>query len=436
MSSTQPWPAPDGPVVTEDNFDEVVGRRPPEALKGGGLVLIALLAVAGLMGGFSILAVIAAFVVMIFLHELGHYLAARWAGMKATEFFLGFGPRIWSFRRGETEYGVKAIPLGAYVKVIGMTPLDEVPEADEPRTYRQARFRDRFNLAIAGSMMHFAQALILLFVLLAFVGLPKNEVWEIREVREANGNAIGPAAAAGLLPGDAVTAVDGVAIATWGELTEYVRDRPGETVELAVDRGGDSLTIPVTLGDRNPVTDEAVGFLGAAAELPLQTTPAHIAARDSFVMFGEFGVDVVQSVGRFFSPSFYSAYFERLTNEQPIDEETGFRPGDEDRPVSIVGAGRIADQAITSGWSQFLVFMVGMNLVVGVFNLLPMLPLDGGHAVVAVYEKVRSRKGKRYHADVRKLMPVAYGTVMVLGFIFLSSLWLDVTSPLPNAFGR
>jgi membrane-associated protease RseP (regulator of RpoE activity) len=429
--STSPWPPPSGPAVTDENYDEIIVRKPADALKGGGLMLIALLVVAGLMGGWSILAVIAAFVVMIFLHELGHYLAARWSGMKATEFFLGFGPKIWSFRRGETEFGVKAIPLGAYVKVIGMNNIEEVPEADEPRTYRQARFRDRFNLTIAGSMMHFAQAIVLLFLLFAFVGVPSSEVWSVDRV-VANS----AAEQAGVEPGDRITAIDGVVIASFTDMTDYVRERPGETVRLTIDRQGETVGVDAVLKARED--DPTEGFLGVAGDFPGQTVSAPVAAKDAVVRFGPVMRDTVQGLGRFFSPSFFSAYLDRVFTGAPegeeVNPESGLRPSDENRPVSILGAGRVADQAVTSGWGEFFAFMAGMNIVIGIFNLLPLLPLDGGHAVVAIYEKVRSRGGRRYHADIRKLMPVAYGTVLLLGFIFLSSLFLDITSPLPNLY--
>src|SRR5207302_1755928 len=115
------------------------------------------------------LAVIIAIVVMIMLHELGHFATAKWADMKVTEYFLGFGPRLWSVRKGETEYGIKAIPAGGYVKIIGMSNLEDVDPADEPRTYRQQPFWRRLSVAVAGSTMHFIIALLLLFTLVSFV---------------------------------------------------------------------------------------------------------------------------------------------------------------------------------------------------------------------------------------------------------------------------
>ncbi|HEV7886316.1 MAG TPA: site-2 protease family protein, partial [Acidimicrobiales bacterium] len=115
-------------------------------------------------------AVVFALIVMIMLHELGHFLTAKWAGMKVTEYFLGFGPRLWSVRRGETEYGIKAIPLGGYVKIIGMSTMEEVAPEDEPRTYRAKGYWQRLSVAVAGSTVHFILAFALLWSLLVFVG--------------------------------------------------------------------------------------------------------------------------------------------------------------------------------------------------------------------------------------------------------------------------
>ncbi|HKX71575.1 MAG TPA: site-2 protease family protein, partial [Acidimicrobiales bacterium] len=160
----------------------------------GGLrlaLLVGAMVVAGLWWGWPVLLMILGIVVMIFLHELGHYLTAKWAGMKVTEFFIGFGPKIWSFQRGETEYGFKVLPAGAYVRIIGMNNLDETDPADESRTYRQQSFPKRLLVVSAGSLMHFAQAFVLLVVLLGVVGFPGRSIanppdrapaWDVNEV--------------------------------------------------------------------------------------------------------------------------------------------------------------------------------------------------------------------------------------------------------------
>jgi membrane-associated protease RseP (regulator of RpoE activity) len=208
-------------------------------------------ALLGWVGGRSLLVVIGALVVTIVLHELGHYLTAKRAGMKVTEFFLGFGPRIWSFRRGETEYGVKALPVGAYVKIIGMHNYEDVDPADEPRTYRQKSYPRRLSVAVAGSTMHFLIAIVLIFVLLVGFGTPgrsrlfeeiQPERWTVTEVTEGSA-----AAAAGLQPGDRIVTVDGVSVANWDDLGNAVRPKPGQTVSLVVERADQELTLQATL---------------------------------------------------------------------------------------------------------------------------------------------------------------------------------------------
>src|SRR4029077_3094058 len=118
-------------------------------------------------GFFPFALVIFALIAMVMIHELGHFLTAKWAGMKVTEYFFGFGPKLWSIRRGETEYGIKAVPLGGYVRILGMSNLEQVDPADEARTYRQKSYPRRLSVAVAGSFMHFVIAFLLLVVLWA-----------------------------------------------------------------------------------------------------------------------------------------------------------------------------------------------------------------------------------------------------------------------------
>src|SRR5438067_11279466 len=135
---------------------------------------VAIVLVLAVITGFSpFLGVIGALIAIVMLHEFGHFVTAKWAGMKVSEYFFGFGPRLWSIRKGETEYGIKAIPVGGYVRILGMNNLEQVDPADEPRTYRQKSFPRRLSVAVAGSAMHFLIAFLLLIVLWAAVGVPK-----------------------------------------------------------------------------------------------------------------------------------------------------------------------------------------------------------------------------------------------------------------------
>src|SRR5438477_4664964 len=134
---------------------------------------VAIVLVLAIVTGFSpFLGVIFALIAIVMLHEFGHFVTAKWAGMKVSEYFFGFGPRLWSIKKGETEYGIKAIPVGGYVRIIGMNNLENVDPADEPRTYRQKSYPRRLSVAFAGSFMHFLLAFVLLMILWTSVGVP------------------------------------------------------------------------------------------------------------------------------------------------------------------------------------------------------------------------------------------------------------------------
>jgi RIP metalloprotease RseP len=165
--------------------------------------------------------------------------------MKVTEFFIGMGPRIWSFRRGEVEYGIKAIPAVAYVRIVGMTNLDEVDPVDEPRTYRQKPYRQRMLVAVAGSGMHFLLAIVLSLLLFTVWGRRDATVWEIDEPLAGSA-----AANAGLVAGDRILAVDGVEVDTHAEMASEVRRRPGQEVDLVIARDGEEIVVPARLGAR------------------------------------------------------------------------------------------------------------------------------------------------------------------------------------------
>jgi membrane-associated protease RseP (regulator of RpoE activity) len=406
-------------------------------------ILAALVAWLGIAGGWAPLVVVLGVVVMIFLHELGHYLAAKWGGMKVTEFFIGFGPRIWSFQRGETEYGLKVIPAGAYVKVIGMNNLDEVDPADEARTYRQASYPRRMAVAVAGSTMHFLQALLLLFVLYAFVGIPggsltEDKEWEVGEVVEDSA-----AHDAGLRSGDRVLAVDGTRYETFTAFAEDIAERPGEDVTLAVQRGDELLSVPVEIGVAP--SDSSRGQLGIRRDLVTTTVGPVRAVGASISDFGSQVGATLGFIGDFFTPGGISGFASDVASgndstpavEAPAGGTTPSsaeapESGDENRIISILGAVRIGADLTENGLLGFLLFFVGINITIGIFNLLPVLPLDGGHVVVATYERIREafRPGRqRYHVDMVKLLPVVYFVFAALVLLGVTTIYLDLIDP-------
>ncbi len=404
----------------------------------GLVLLIAGIILLGVLGSVSAVIVVLALLVMIFMHELGHYLTAKSSGMKVTEFFLGFGPRIWSFHKGETEYGLKAIPAGAYVRIIGMHNLDPVPPEDEPRAYKNKPYWRRMSVASAGSMMHFIMAFLLLFALFAFYGQRQNEVWDVGSLSRLGDAQTSPAIVAGLQVGDRIISVDGIPVSGFDQTVDLIQARPGQTVAIGYERDGQTFETTATLNDHNP-EGKAVGFLGVGAHYPYVSQSIPSAATDAATQFKDLTWASIRALGSFFSPSGLSDYVDTLRGNQPGDASasgSGSSDSQGDRPLSAVGAVRLASQAAEAGLPELLWFLITINIFVGIFNLIPLLPLDGGHIAIGTYEKLRSRKGKRYQADVAKLMPLTYGVVIFMGLFFVSSLWLDLADPLRNPFGQ
>lgn len=404
-----------------------------------GLILAAAVAVSVAFGVLPTVGVVAAIVAMIMLHELGHFATAKWSGMKVSEYFLGFGPRLWSIRRGETEYGVKAIPAGGYVRILGMTSAEEVDPADEVRTYRAASFPRRLLVVSAGSLMHFLIALVLLWTLLAVVGAPN-----------ANSTTVGslttfphgptPAQAAGLRLGDQIISVDGRPVTDFEQLRAVVVTHPDQTMPLVVRRGNRVLTLhvrPINLakdkvpgvGVQVPPGDTRYGFIGVGAAVVDQRINPVLAVGRAGKEFGGTVTGVFAALREVFSSQGLSAYTSQITgNVTPAQVAT------QPRFSSVVGIVYLAHDAASQGWADVLGLLIELNVFIGIFNLAPLLPLDGGHVVIAVYERLRSRRGRRFHTDIRKWMPLTYAVVMILVVLGSVSLWADIFHPPPNPF--
>ena len=413
------------------------GGEPPTAKGDLGSVLRLVAAVAALAalsvwaGFWKALLVIVALFVMVMLHELGHFVMARRAGMKATEFFVGFGPRLWSIRRGETEYGVKALPLGGYVKIIGMTNLESVPAEDEPRTYRQKPFWGRLGVAVAGSAVHMILGFLLLFVLNTAVGNPLHgrQLPIIESLSGIEGRPV-PAAEAGLEVGDEILALDGAPVVGFEDVRDYVRSNPGKPIRVEYERDGRRATttltpieVPVAQEDgQGPATR---GFVGIASRAEAEKVGPVEALGRSASDFGTLFTGTTAALGKLLSFGGIQSYADQVQGKEVPPEEQG------NRFLSPVGVYRVAGAAAEQGIGSVLLLLVLINIFVGIFNMLPLLPFDGGHVSIAVYEAIRSRiKGQRHFADVGKLMPVAYVTIALLVIISISSLYIDLARPL------
>jgi membrane-associated protease RseP (regulator of RpoE activity) len=411
------------------------------------LVVGAGVAAAVLTGTTGTLAVVLAIVIMIMLHELGHFATAKWGHMKVTEYFLGFGPRLWSIHRGETEYGVKAIPAGGYVKIIGMSNLEEVDPADEPRTYRQQPFGRRLSVAVAGSAVHFILAFLILWVLFSFVGVPNGNNVAVGGFSTIEGTA-SPAKQAGLQPGDVFVSVDGRALSSPDQLVSYIQSHAGQPVTVVVKRHGDTQTVRVTPIDERtvkvqgqpapPPSSAPYGIIGVQLTSPVQTTNPIAAVGRSTTDLGRFSWDTLKALGSVFSPHGISNYTHQVTSPTGSTANTGNQSqqsaSNSPRLESPIGIVRVASQASHAGLRDVLTLLFSINVFVGLFNLFPMLPLDGGHVAIAVYEQARSRRGRRYHVDVAKLLPATYLVFLVLVVLGVTAIYMDVTHPLANPF--
>ena len=470
------------------------------------LLLIGAFVSLAFLGGFSAVVVVLSIVLIFFFHELGHYVVARMSGMQVTEFFIGFGPRIFSFRRGETEYGLKAIPAGAYVRVTGMNNLEDVDPALEDRTYRAQSYPKRLALTLAGSATHFFLALILLIVIFMTIGEPHPTKWDVGQVvpestasdvgvvkgdrilsvggqktesfksfgmvvyenpgkfleieferdgkqfyRFANiGERVTPEGALfidGIEAGDQIISVDGNPYSNWEDFSSILTD--GNTLKVEVNRLGTGIgifeveLIPreqkgiAWIKDEEQLPDAEIavrGFFGVGPQrsfVPLSLVDSVPATFDRFT---ELSVASVEGLTDFFSPDGLTGFVKGTfsSESQPSAEPVGSQTeSEDDRLLSIYGAARLGSAMLDEGTHNYLWFLVLINVFVGIFNLVPLLPLDGGHAAIATYERLRSRKGKRYVADINKLIPVTWVVITVLVGIALIALYRDIVD-LPN----
>ena len=398
--------------------------------------------------GWGWIFIIGALTVMIFLHELGHFATAKWSGMKVTEFcFLGVGPKIWSIRRGETEYMVRLVPVLAYVRIIGMNNLDECDPADEPRTFRQQSFPKRVLVMSGGSLMHFAQALVLFVIVFGFVGVPGNmplardlggkaPPWGVAEVLKG-----GAAAEAGVQPGDQIRSINGHEISDIDAVRPLVVHHAGDTLPVQVERDGHLRTLQVVVGHNPEAKDE--GFLGVRMgdlSSPAVTVGPVRAVSEGARTTGSVMWQTIEGLGSFVSGGLGDFAHKVAGGDDsaqgPVVSSNGSSSGSgssaevESRPISIYGVARIGANAAENSLGEVLLLLAVVNISIGLINLVPLLPLDGGHIAIAVYERLRSRKGRRHMTDVSRLLPLTYAVVLVLGMIMVSSVYLDIVDPI------
>lgn len=483
-------------------------------------------------GPIAITLFVVGVVVSIMVHEWGHFATARAFGMRVDRFFLGFGPTLWSTHRGETEYGVKAFPLGGFVRIKGMAPTDErlrpvpdvvfdpdqlaedrraaaaqdgrdlteqpaVTEAAFGRFDRELRRRgasrdlrermvarlrsnvgadatpaearrqlveiiasevrdtgrvgdlhhrlmqgdegrffpdrpawQRAIVLASGSALHFAQAVVLLFI--GFLVFGQSVYVPVIDSFTEDTEVASPAEEAGLEQGDRILSIAGVRTEDFMEQRELIRSRPGEPTEVIVERDGEELSFTVTpLAVEDTETGETVGLLGFRPASENRPLPADEALYETFVGPGSFPVlftETFKALGRVFGPEGIGTLFSQVAGDAERSAEGG---------ISLVGAANIAGQGTTQ-FGPLLLFalLASVNVFVGIFNILPLPPLDGGHLAVLGVERsvnqIRRVRGEPadFSIDPRAVAAVAVPVIVLVGTISVAFLWLDITNPI------
>lgn len=418
----------------------------------------------------GVLVVILGLAVSIALHECGHMIPAKRFGVRVPQFFVGFGRTVWSTRRGETEYGVKAFPLGGFVKLIGMLPPHPEPDArtrrsfarliadaraaetdllvegDEDRMFYRLPWWKKIIVMAGGPSVNLVLAFLLFASVFGFYGTPEPTttvgtvadcVMAVRVDEKpracAPGDPVAPSKQAGLEAGDRIVAFGGTEITDYSQLQRLIRANGAATVDLTVIRDGRRLVLPVTTQvNQLPALDGSsasvsVGYLGIS---PTEQN-VHHGPLYTLGQMGGYTVDTVKALA-----------------ELPVRlwgvarTVVGAQQRDPNSPMSVVGVGRVAgevtsDQQVGIGdrIAFILSLLAAVNLFVGMFNFVPLLPLDGGHIAGALYEalrrawaRVRGRPDPGYF-DVARLLPVAYMTAGVLLVMTVLLVYADIVAP-------
>lgn len=419
----------------------------------------------------GVLIFVVAILASIGLHEFGHMIPAKKFGGKVTQWMIGFGPTVWSRRRGETEYGLKAIPLGGFVKIVGMLPPEKasgrlrgsstglftqlisdaraaewehVKPGDEDRLFYKMTWWKKVVVMAGGPTVNLLIAFFLFSLVFGFYGIKSDAVDSGRPVIDTVARCVipyaeegracrstdhpTPAYDAGLRPGDVITTFNGTPITGWNQLRTLIRGNEQGRAVIGFQRDGRTMTATTnTTVEARPTSQSdqtlrQVGFLGVTPSTHVVTTRGGPVF--TLQQMGGMTVDTVKALGTL--PVKVWGVAKAIA---------GVEPRSPDSPVSIVGGGRLAGEtAASTGFplvekAVFLLMLIaGFNFFIGMFNFIPLLPLDGGHIAGALYEAVRrafyrlrGRPDPGY-VDVAKLLPIAYvmaSVLLVLGLVLI-----------------
>lgn len=427
----------------------------------------------------GIVVLVVGLLISVAIHELGHMVPAKRFGVRVSEYFVGFGPTLWSRTRGETEYGIKAIPLGGYVRLVGMIPpadavkpvrgtgwasrliadardasVAEVRNGEDSRAFYRLSWWKKVIVMAGGPLTNLVLAAILFTVVLVGIGIPQQTL-TVRDVMAcvpAAGTVectaddpISPASQAGLMQGDTFVAVDGREVNAWRELTAYVAERPGETITFTIRRGEALMELSMTPAVReraavddagHPVVDEAgepvmerVGFMGLYATTARVQQPPGAGVE----LTGDYIASMVPVVATLPVQVWHVSR-----------AALGLEERSQESIMGVVGVGRTAGDiasaevegyGLTEKMADMLMLLGALNLALFLFNMIPLVPLDGGHIASALWQAVKNGwarlRGLARPApvDVARMMPVAYGVFGLLILMTVVLVYADIVAP-------
>jgi membrane-associated protease RseP (regulator of RpoE activity) len=396
------------------------------------------------MAIIGVLAFVVALLLSVMIHEAGHYLTAKKFGMKVTEFFLGFGQKIWSTQRGETEFGIKVIPAGGYCRIVGMSSREELSEADQDRAFIKAGVGQRLIVLGAGSFLHFVIGFVLLLTLFLSVGITSvtSTVEKVSECVPQKATEVcsakstpSPAKNVGILAGDKIIRVDGKSYKDWSDVVRVIRASAGKELKITIERNGAPLDIAVTPASRD-LNGKVIGVLGVVNKV-------------GTITYGP--VDAVSRAGKFTGQILQNSATSlvSLPSKIPnlISQTFGGEKRDAEGLVGVVGVARVSGETantkaltVREKIATFILIIASLNLFVGMFNLLPLLPLDGGHMAVAIVDGVRNflarRRGLAKPApfDVERLTPITMVVFVLMAALSILLLAADIFNPIRMNF--
>jgi len=364
------------------------------------------------MNGFLTIVFLTVFVV---LHEFGHYISARRSKIAVSEFFVGFGPKIFSFKRNNTEYGLKAIPLGGYVKIPGMDEAEDTTGYEESEVFHNAKWTTKFYIAISGILVNFLTAWLILFAILSTNGV-NTPTLEIASVGESvQGNNRSPSMNAGLTPGDEIVKFANTEVETWNELVSIIENNPDTRVGISYIRNNQLIQSDTVLESRT-LNGDNVGYLGVTPKIVNEKLGIISSVKSTTILEAQMTVAAVDGIITLFSPDNIRTLLGTYTGQEVPDEV---------RPLSPIGLAQAGNQIAADSYVNLFSLLAFVNIFLAVFNALPFIPLDGGRVVLALIEGVTGRK-----ISDKKLYPIAAVVVGVFIFLGITAFYLDITQPI------